>query len=80
MILAKAKEAPYKDLYSNLGKNGASKLCKLTKTRKRRSLDVDKIKFVKNEKGVILSEHEDIKKGGRSALTGSLLHSTEGRN
>ena len=52
----------YEDLYKDLEENGASKLYKLAKTRKRRSLDIDQMKFVKDENGEILSEDDDIKK------------------
>ena len=62
VAVAKAKEVAYEDLYKDLEENGASKLYKLAKTRKRRSLDIDQMKFVKDENGEILSEDDDIKK------------------
>ena len=57
----KAKEKVYEKMYKDLEENGAKNLYKLAKTRKRRSLDIDRMKFVKNGNGDILSQDEDIK-------------------
>ena len=59
--VAKAKEKAYEKMYKDLEENGAKNLYKLAKTRKRRSLDIDRMKFVKNGNGDILSQDEDIK-------------------
>jgi len=59
--VAKAKEKAYEQLYKDLEKNGEKSLYKLAKTRKRRYLDLDRMKFVKDSKGKILSEGEEIK-------------------
>jgi len=49
--VAKAKEKAYVQLYKDLEENEAKSLYKLAKTRKRRSLDLEKMKFVKKAKG-----------------------------
>ena len=59
--VAKAKEKAYEKMYKDLEENGAKNLYKLARTRKRRSLDIDRMKFVKNGNGDILSQDEDIK-------------------
>jgi len=40
------KEKAYEQLNKDLEENGAKSLYKLAKTRKRRSLDLDRMKFV----------------------------------
>ena len=59
--VAKAKEKAYEKMYKDLEENGAKNLYKLAKTRKRRSLDIDRMNVVKNGNGDILSQDEDIK-------------------
>ena len=60
--VAKAKEKAYEEVYKDLEENGAKNLYKLAKTRKRRSLDIDRMKFVRDRDGIILSEDGDIKR------------------
>jgi len=55
------KEKAYEQLNKDLEENGAKSLYKLAKTRKRRSLDLDRMKFVKDSKGKIVSEGKEIK-------------------
>jgi len=64
-------------LYKDLEENGAKSLYKLAKTRKRRSLDLDRMKFVKNSEGKILSEGEEIKERWRQYF--SLLINTKNK-
>ena len=59
--VAKAKVIAYEKMYKDLEENGAKNLYKLAKTRKRRSLDIDMMKFVRSGSGDILSQDEDIK-------------------
>ena len=59
--VSKAKEKVYEKMYKDLEENGAKNLYKLAKTRKRRSLDIDRMNVVKNGNGDILSQDEDIK-------------------
>jgi hypothetical protein len=56
------KEKAYEEVYKDLEENGAKNLYKLAKTRKRRSLDIDRMKFVRDGDGLILSEDGDIKR------------------
>ena len=49
----KAKEKAYEEVYKDLEENGAKNLYKLAKTRKRRSLGIDRMKFVRNGDGDI---------------------------
>ena len=58
----KAKEKAYEEVYKDLEENGAKNLYKLAKTRKRRSLDIDRMKFVRDGDGLILPEDGDIKR------------------
>jgi len=75
--VAKAKEKAYEQLYKDLEKNGEKSLYKLAKTRKRRYLDLDRMKFVKDSKGKILSEGGEIKERWRQYF--SLLLNTKNK-
>jgi len=59
--VAKAKEKAYEQLYKDVEENGVKSSYKLAKTRKRRSLDLVRVKFVKDSEGEIVSECEEIK-------------------
>ena len=56
-----AKETGYEDLYKDLEENGPKKIYNLARTRQRRSKDIDRIVFIKDEQGTIMSEDKDIK-------------------
>jgi hypothetical protein len=43
--VSKAKQEAYESMYENLKTNGPKNLYKLTKTRKRRAIDIDKNDF-----------------------------------
>lgn len=56
-----AKEKGYEDLYKDLEENGPKRIYKLARTRQRRAKDIDRIVFIKDEQGKIMSEDKDIK-------------------
>ena len=58
---AAAKDQGYEALYNDLEMNGPKRIYKLAKTRHRRSKDIDKITFVRDEEGKIQSEDNKIK-------------------
>jgi len=51
-----AKEKGYEDLYRDLEEIDPNKIYRLARTRQRRSKDIDRIVFIKNEQGKIRSE------------------------
>ncbi|XP_046863365.1 uncharacterized protein LOC124457122 [Xenia sp. Carnegie-2017] len=59
------REKGQEQLYKDLEQNGPKRIYKLAKTRQRRAKDIDKITFVKDEQGKIVSEDEKIKERWR---------------
>jgi len=62
---ATAKKKGYEDLYKNLEENGPKKIYRLARTRHRKSKDIDRIVFIKNEHVKIRSEERTSRKGGK---------------
>ncbi|XP_071695187.1 uncharacterized protein [Rutidosis leptorrhynchoides] len=61
--VALAKENAYEDLYKKLdSKEGANDIYKIAKARERRRMDLDNIKFIKNEDGQTLVKEDEIRK------------------
>jgi len=58
---ATIKKKGYEDLYKNLEENGPKKIYRLARARHRKSKDIDRIVFIKNEDVKIRSEEKDIK-------------------
>jgi hypothetical protein len=56
-----AKEKGYEDIYRDLEQNGPKKIYKLARGRHRRSKDIDRMTFVRNEEGKILGDDKSIK-------------------
>ena len=61
-----AREAAYENLYKELYDNGPQKIYRLAKTRQRRSKDIDRLPFVREGNGEILSEEEEVKQRWRN--------------
>ncbi|XP_071738793.1 uncharacterized protein [Rutidosis leptorrhynchoides] len=63
MAVAQPKEKAYEDLYKKLdSKEGANDIYRIAKARERRRMDLDNIKFIKNEAGQTLVKEEKIRK------------------
>ncbi|XP_071693102.1 uncharacterized protein [Rutidosis leptorrhynchoides] len=61
--VAQAKDKPYEDLYKKLdSKEGANDIYRIAKARERRRMDLDNIKFIKNEAGQTLVKEDEIRK------------------
>ncbi|XP_071708217.1 uncharacterized protein [Rutidosis leptorrhynchoides] len=62
-VVALAKENAYEDRYKKLdSKEGANDIYKIAKARERRRMDLDNIKFIKNEDGQTLVKEDEIRK------------------
>ncbi|XP_071739641.1 uncharacterized protein [Rutidosis leptorrhynchoides] len=61
--VTQAKERAYEDLYKKLdSKEGANDIYRIAKARERRRMDLDNIKFIKNDAGQTLVKEEEIRK------------------
>ncbi|XP_071708680.1 uncharacterized protein [Rutidosis leptorrhynchoides] len=62
-VVAQAKDKAYEDLYKKLdSKEGANDIYRIAKARERRRMDLDNIKFIKNEAGQTLVKEDEIRK------------------
>ena len=61
-----ARDAANESLYKELAENGPKMIHRLAKPRQRRSKDIDRLSFVKDENGNILSEDREVKERWRN--------------
>jgi hypothetical protein len=61
-----ARDAANENLYKELTENGPKMIHRLAKTRQRRSKDIDRLSFVKDRNGNILSEDSEVKERWRN--------------